>query len=108
MVNIILVVGATGDLGGRIVIALLKREAEVRAIVRSSTNNEKVIHLEALGVKVYKVSNWTVKELTIACSGASCVVSVMAGLREVIIDAQKILLDATIAAGVPRFIPSDY
>jgi hypothetical protein len=32
----------------------------------------------------------------------------LAGLREVVIDAQKKLLDAAIAAGVPRFIPSDY
>jgi hypothetical protein len=38
----------------------------------------------------------------------TCVVSVLAGLREVIIDAQKVLLDAAIAAGVPLFIPSDY
>ena len=35
-------------------------------------------------------------------------VSSLAGLRKVIIDAQKVLLDAAIAAGVPRFIPSDY
>ncbi|MEO5601273.1 MAG: NmrA family NAD(P)-binding protein, partial [Cyclobacteriaceae bacterium] len=39
---------------------------------------------------------------------AFCVVSALSGLREVIIDAQKILLDAAIAAGVSRFIPSDY
>jgi hypothetical protein len=36
------------------------------------------------------------------------VVSALAGLRDVIIDAQKVLLDAAIAAGVARFIPSDY
>jgi hypothetical protein len=57
---------------------------------------------------VYKVNSWTVEELVKPCRGASCVVSVLAGLREVIIDAQTVLLDAAIAAGVPRFIPSDY
>lgn len=46
--------------------------------------------------------------MTTACQGASCVVSALAGLRDVIIDTQKILLDAAIKAGVPRFIPSDY
>jgi uncharacterized protein YbjT (DUF2867 family) len=108
MNNIILVAGATGDLGGRIVRALVNRGSEVRAIVRSSTDIEKIKLLEALGVKVYKVKNWNVEELAKACIGVSCVVSVLAGLREVIIDAQKVLLDAAIAAGVPRFIPSDF
>lgn len=108
MEKIIVVAGATGDLGGRIVKALLTKNAEVRAVVRSSTNMVKIKHLETLGAKIYKVNNWSVEELTKACNGASCVVSVLAGLREVIIDAQKILLDGAIAAGVPRFIPSDY
>jgi uncharacterized protein YbjT (DUF2867 family) len=108
MKNIILVAGATGDLGGRIVRALLNKGAVVRAIVRSSTNSEKIDLLETLGVKVYKVNNWNEGELAKALSGASCVVSVLAGLREVIIDAQKVLLDAAITAGVPRFIPSDF
>ena len=36
------------------------------------------------------------------------IVSALAGLRDVIIDTQKVLLNAAIAAGVPRFIPSDY
>jgi nucleoside-diphosphate-sugar epimerase len=36
------------------------------------------------------------------------VVSALAGLRNVIIDAQKLLLDAAVSAAVPKFIPSDY
>jgi NmrA-like family len=48
------------------------------------------------------------EEISNACIGASCVVSALSGLREVIVDTQKILLDAAIAAGVPRFIPSDF
>ena len=35
-------------------------------------------------------------------------VSALNGLREVIVDAQTQLLEAAVAAGVPRFIPSDY
>jgi uncharacterized protein YbjT (DUF2867 family) len=106
--NIILVAGATGDLGGRIVRALLNRGAEVIAIVRSSSDIEKINLLETLNVKVYKVKNWNVEELAKACIGVSCVVSALAGLRDVIIDAQKVLVAAAIAEGVPRFIPSDY
>ena len=35
-------------------------------------------------------------------------VSALNGLRDVIVDRQSVLLDAAVAAGVPRFIPSDY
>lgn len=43
-----------------------------------------------------------------ACKGVSCVISVLAGLRDVIITAQRQLLDAAVKAGVPRFVPSDF
>jgi hypothetical protein len=42
------------------------------------------------------------------CAGGSCVVSALSGLRDVIVEAQSALLHAAVAAGVPRFIPSDY
>jgi nucleoside-diphosphate-sugar epimerase len=108
MKKIILVAGGTGNLGGRIINSLIDKGAEVRAVVRSSTDIEKVNKLEKLGVKVFKVNMLDVEEVSKACIGASCVVSALAGLHEVIIDTQKILLDAAIASGVPRFIPSDY
>jgi nucleoside-diphosphate-sugar epimerase len=108
MKKIILVAGGTGNLGGRIINALIDKGAEVRAVVRSSTDIEKVNKLEKLGVKVFKANMLNVEEVSKACTGASCVVSALAGLHEVIIDTQKILLDAAIASGVPRFIPSDY
>jgi uncharacterized protein YbjT (DUF2867 family) len=43
-----------------------------------------------------------------ACEGSACVVSSLLGLEKTLIDAQGALLDAAVAAGVPRFIPSDY
>jgi hypothetical protein len=64
--------------------------------------------LEKLGAKVFRVKIWNVEEVSTACQGVSCVVSAIAGLRDVVIDAQKVLLDSAIAVGVPRFIPSDY
>ena len=108
MKNIILVAGGTGNLGERVINALLDKGAEVRAVVRPSSDTEKVNKLEKLGVKVFKTSMSNVQEISAACIGVSCVVSALSGLREVIIDTQKELLDAAIAAGVPRFIPSDY
>jgi saccharopine dehydrogenase-like NADP-dependent oxidoreductase len=108
MKKVILVAGGTGNLGKRIINALLDRGAEVRAVVRSSSGVEKVNKLEKVGVKVFRVNMLNVEEVSTVCVGASCVVSALSGLREVIIDTQKILLDAAIASGVPRFIPSDY
>jgi nucleoside-diphosphate-sugar epimerase len=108
MKKIILVAGATGNLGFRIVNALASKDVTVRALVRSSTKVEKITSLEKLGVEVCKVDNWSIDEIKSHCIGVTCVVSVLAGLRDVVIDLQKVLLEAAIAAGVPRFIPSDY
>lgn len=108
MENTILVAGATGDLGGRIVRALRAQGAQVRAVVRASSNPDKVKALETLGVSVFKVNMDKVAEVAAACQGASCVVSVLSGFRDTVIGTQKVLLDAAVSAGVPRFIPSDY
>lgn len=108
MKQTILVAGATGNLGRKIVRALLQNGADVRALVREDSDAEKVKLLESLGANIYTLNSWTLNELANACAGVACVVSALAGLQDVIIDAQKILLDAAIEAGVPRFIPSDY
>jgi nucleoside-diphosphate-sugar epimerase len=106
--KIIAVAGGTGNLGQKIVKALLDKGAEVRAIVRHSSDAEKINVLENLGAKIFRVNMSNVEEISNVCAGTSCVVSALSGLREVIVDAQKILLDAAIAAGLPRFIPSDF
>lgn len=105
---IIVVAGATGNLGGRIVDALLERGATVHALVRAETDPAKTAGLAERGVKVMLVELGDVAALTAACAGADCVVSALQGLRDVIVDTQTGLLDAAVAAGVPRFIPSDY
>lgn len=43
-----------------------------------------------------------------ACAGAACVVCALNGVRPVMIDRQSALLEAAVAAGVARFIPSDF
>ena len=108
MKQTILVAGGTGNLGGRIIRDLIKRGAEVRAIVRLETDSEKVEKLKKLGAEVISVDMSNAEELKRACQGISCVVSALSGLHETIVDAQTQLLDAAIAAGVPRFIPSDF
>ena len=108
MKQTIVVAGGTGNLGERIIRALLEKSAEVRAIVRAESNVEKIRHLETLGAKVFIVDMLNVEAVARVCEDASCVVSALAGLRDVVLDVQKVLLDGAVAAGVPRFIPSDY
>ncbi len=108
MKKIILVAGGTGNLGERIIKALLEKGAEVRVVVRPDSDPEKIKRLEQLGAQIFQVNSWHVAELSKACQDVACVVSALSGLREVIIDAQQVLLDAAVAAGVPRFIPSDF
>jgi nucleoside-diphosphate-sugar epimerase len=108
MNNMILVAGGTGELGGRIVRALVAKGAEVRVVARPGSDPEKISQVQKLGATVLTVNTWDVADITKACADVSCVVSALAGLRETVIDAQKVLLDAAVAAGVPRFIPSDF
>ena len=104
----IVVAGATGDLGGRVARALLERGAGVRALVRRGAAQDRIERLRDLGAGIAVVDLSSASEVTEACSGAACVVSALQGLREVIVEAQTVLLDAAIRADVPRFIPSDY
>ena len=108
MKKIIVVAGATGNLGGRIVTALLAKGAEVRAIVRLETDINKIKELEQRGVSVFQVDTNNKSKISKHCLGAHCLVSALAGLQETIIDTQKIFVDAAVEAGVRRFIPSDY
>jgi nucleoside-diphosphate-sugar epimerase len=108
MKKTIVVAGATGNLGGKIVNALLTKGAEVRAIVRTETDPIKIKNLEEKGVLVFQVDTNNKSEISKHCIGAHCMISALAGLRETVIDTQKVFVEAAIDAGIPRFIPSDY
>ncbi len=108
MKKIIVIAGATGNLGGKIINSLLTKDVEVRAIVRLQTDIKKIKALEQKGVRVFQVDTNNKSEISKHCIGAHCLVSALAGLRETIIDSQKLFLDAAVEAKVQRFIPSDY
>lgn len=103
----VVVAGATGDLGTRVAHALVQKGADVRAIVRKQSSAASRQRLVALGIAVID-SAYDEGSLKAACEGASCVVSALNGLEDVILGQQGALLDAAVAAGVPRFIPSDF
>ena len=108
MNNIISLAGATGNLGGRIAAALIEQGATVRALVRPGTADDRLAPLRKLGVEIREVDLSNVAALTEALQDTDCVVSALQGLRDVIVDAQSTLLEAAVAAKVPRFIPSDF
>ncbi|KQP91934.1 NmrA family NAD(P)-binding protein [Methylobacterium sp. Leaf117] len=106
--NEILLAGATGGLGRRIGRALRARGAGVKAVVRRGTSADRIAPLREAGVTVVEVDLNDLGQLKGACVGVDCVVSALNGLHETIIGTQSVLLDAAIAAGVPRFMPSDF
>jgi uncharacterized protein YbjT (DUF2867 family) len=70
-----LVVGATGMLGGEICRLLTAQGSAVRALVRGSSDPEKVARLKALGAEVVRGDLKDKGSLEKACHGASAVIS---------------------------------
>jgi uncharacterized protein YbjT (DUF2867 family) len=104
----IILVGATGNLGGRIARELRQRGSSVCAIVRPGTDAKRLIALRQQEVEIVEADLHARPDVVRACRGASCVISTLLGLDKILIDVQGALLDAAVEAGVPRFIPSDY
>ncbi|MCR5889392.1 NmrA family NAD(P)-binding protein [Hymenobacter sp. J193] len=106
---LVVLAGATGSLGLLIAHHLRRRGAAVRALVRpAASTRAEAESLRRQGVEVATVEYGNAAALRQACTGAACLVSALSGLRPVIVDAQTQLLEAAVAAGVPRFIPSDF
>jgi uncharacterized protein YbjT (DUF2867 family) len=105
---LIILAGATGDLGGRIARILLEKGTPVRALVRPASARDSTDALRKAGADLVEVDFDSLPQLTQACQGGTCMVSALSGLRAVIVDTQTLLLNAAVEAGVPRFIPSDY
>jgi nucleoside-diphosphate-sugar epimerase len=106
--SMVVVAGATGRLGGLLVAKLRARGAPVRAIIRPGTSPDERTEIERLGAELAEADYADETALRRACIGGACVVSALAGLRDVIVEAQAALLRAAVAGGVPRFIPSDF
>ncbi len=77
----IVVVGATGDLGLRIVSSLKGHEAQARCLVRKNTSPKKLLRLKKVSAEIVEVDFNEEVELARACEGASVVVSGLSGLR---------------------------
>jgi hypothetical protein len=78
-----------------------------KALVRPNTDPSCTEKLRSAGVSVTPVDS-EVQALIPGLTGAICVVSTLQGLKDVIHTVQGKLLEAAVAAKVPRFIPSDF
>ena len=109
----VLVAGATGMLGAKIVSALLdKGNIDVRAMVRSlddskEENRQKIDAMQAKGATLIEGDLMQPETLLLACAGVDVVVSAI-GNNEVTVSGQKNLIDAAKQQGVKWFISSDY
>jgi uncharacterized protein YbjT (DUF2867 family) len=96
----VLLLGATGNLGGMIAHALLERGAKLRVLVRAASR-AKLNPQVAAQVEI-------TEDAATAFNGIETVVSAVQGGPETIIATQLGWLAAARKAGVKRFIPSDY
>jgi len=107
-----LVVGATGNVGGAVCEALRGQDKRVRALVRETSDPERVSWLEELGAEVVRGELRDPGSLARACEGMATVVSgatTIASLgRDPISavdrDGQLSLVDAARGADVGHFI----
>lgn len=94
------VIGGSGNVGKAIVQELLAAGFVVTALTRSSSSST-----FPDGVKVKKVDYESIDSLKEAFGGQDVVVSAIATPA---VQGQKTIIDAAIAAGVKRFIPSEF
>ncbi len=108
MTTRVLVVGASGKLGSKIVRELGALGAKVRVTHRDTSNAEQVAKLRETGAELAKADLSDAASLELACKDIDVVVSSVQGLRDTIVDGQTRLLRAAEKAGVARMLPSDY
>lgn len=106
--NTIILAGITGALRRKIAYHLRKNGVTVIGIVRTGCRSPEIPTLREQGIMITEVDFNDIADLVNACKGGSCVVSAVAGLRDVIVGLQTNLVRAAVEAGVPRFFPSDY
>jgi uncharacterized protein YbjT (DUF2867 family) len=111
-----LVVGATGNVGGAICELLRSRDKPVRAMVRETSDPERVSRLEQVGAEVARGELRDPGSLARACEGVATVVSGATTIGSlgtdqisaVDRDGQLSLVDAARSAGAEHFIYVSY
>ncbi|KIW16470.1 hypothetical protein PV08_06524 [Exophiala spinifera] len=98
------VAGGTGNLGPQVVNALLAANYSVTVLTRTGSSSTSKLP-KSPQLKVAEVDYSSVASLSEVLQGQDVVVST---LGSAVIGGQKPLIDAAVAAGVKRFIPSEF
>ena len=112
----ILVVGATGFVGGQVAEKVRRQGESVRALVRGGGAHPKVQPLRAAGIEVVDGDLTVPETLESACHGIATVVCTATsmptgandGLRRVDLDGTLALIEAAERVGVKRFVYTSY
>jgi uncharacterized protein YbjT (DUF2867 family) len=107
----IAVVGATGQIGFGLSMALLKLGHSLLALTRqkNENNQEEISLLQSKGAKIVECGEYSHKEKLIAAfSGCDTVVVAMRANATIIKEVEPIILEAAVEAGVKRFVPDEF
>lgn len=115
----VLVVGATGMVGGEVCRQLAAARKSVRALVRASSDPAKVAHLKGLGVETVTGDLRDRASLDAACTGAAAVITTVSsmpfsyqpGVNDIHttdLEGQIHLIDAAAAAKVGHFVHTSF
>ena len=96
--------GATGNLGLPMLKALLAQDYSVVVLTRKDSNSASKLP-QSSNITIKEVDYSSVDELTSALQGVKVVISTLATTS---IGEQNPLIDASIAAGATRFLPSEF
>ena len=104
---LILIAGATGTLGQKLIASALSRHHQVRALGRSPAKLQAPLLAQLESFIVCESYN-DISTLDQACSGADAVICAYTGLPELQVDAQLLLLRSAEKAGIKKFIANSW
>lgn len=104
---LVLIVGATGNLGQKLINSFIRRKQSVRVLARNPTTIPSLI-LDQLESAVQSSSYYDINALDAACKGVDAVVCAYSGIPELQLEGQLLLLRAAERAGVRRFMSASW
>lgn len=104
---LVLVAGATGNVGQHIIESLVTRGHQARALARTPSKFSASVHAK-LESFVQAKSYYDIDVLDRACASVDAVVCAYSGIPELSVEAQLILLRAAERVGIKRFVASTW
>jgi len=102
------IAGITGKMGRLIAESLLRRpNVQIHGIARNPSKAPAVL-TSAPNVKIFEAAADDVSSIRKALKGVDITISCYLGDNKLMVDGQKLLIDASIAENVPRFIAGDW